>query len=181
MLIPRVVPNYFNLEGGFGPPLFEVHVRERGMYWDDLRALIRRNQVSNSQITYYRDRHNDPEKIGIFDRRLPRRKPEVTEMTGYTEDDHWRDSHVCEAAFFNGEIPIEGSNGLHNGDKWVKKPYRGALATLSMLLDLGCLRRSDDLRQLFARHGRSFPIPSEQGLATYFGNSGNTQESQAIT
>jgi len=124
------------------------------MYWDDLRALIHRNRASNSDIRYYRDKKINPLNIAVFDRCLPRRKPEYLVDTGYSEHDHWRDSHVCEAAFFNGEIPIESCRGINTESKFGTKPYQGVMDVLGRLLTEGSLRRTDEIRNIFVRHGR---------------------------
>jgi hypothetical protein len=129
-------------------------MRERGMSWDDLRSLIRRNQASNAIVTYYRDRNSDPKKIGVFDRGLPRRDPSRLVDTGYSEADHWRDSHVCEAAWFNGQIPIESSRGIYEENKHIKEPHQGVMDVLGMLLSVGSLRRTEELHDFFTRHGR---------------------------
>jgi len=129
------------------------------MYWSDLINLIRRNQASNAHVTFYRDPKVNPDNMAIFDRLRLRRRPDLFEKTGYTEEDHWRDSHICEAAWFNGEIPMEGyvTEVDKLTDKLIGKPYRGALSTLEMLISVGSLRRTDELREVFTRHGRRFP------------------------
>jgi hypothetical protein len=129
------------------------------MYWSNLINLIRRNQASNAHVTFYRDPKVNSDNMAIFDRCRLRRQPALFEKTGYTEEDHWRDSHVCEAAWFNGEIPMEGFTPKVDKltDKLIGKPYRGALSTLEMLISVGSLRRTDELREIFARHGRRFP------------------------
>lgn len=120
------------------------------MYWDDLRALIRRNQAPNAFITYYYDPRINPRQIGIFDRNILHRRPNYGADTGYAKDDHWRDSHVCEAAWHGGEIPMESNKSIGN-------LYRGALGVLERLINEGCIERSDELRLLFHRHGRRLP------------------------
>ena len=147
---------------------------ERGMYWDDLRALIRRHQRPNVDIRYYRDPKINPYNMAVFDRMKPSRQArDLDIMTGHEAEDHWRDSHICEAAFFNGEIPMEGSKGYVDRDgKFVYEPYRGALGVLKLLLYEGCLKDHDDeLKQLFARHGQRLPqprrdSPSAQAMAS---------------
>jgi len=153
-------------------------VQERGMMWDDLRGLIRRNQTSNADIRYYRDRTKNPFNIAIFDRKLTRRKPEIGVSTGWEHEDNWRDSHICEAAFFGGEIPMEGSTGSYDNqnNKFIEKPYRGALAVLEIMLNEGCLRRTDELRELFGRHKRRFPEASPSAMAIDLGDYCHPQE-----
>jgi hypothetical protein len=129
------------------------------MYFADFKDLIRRNQASNAQVTFYRDSDINPDNIAIFDRGKLRRDPDRLEQTGYAEEDHWRDSHICELAFFNGEVPLEGYSPKidKQADKLVGKPYRGVLAALAILINEGSLRRTDELRQFFADNGRRFP------------------------
>ena len=124
------------------------------MYFADFQDLLRRNQATNAQITFYRDPKINPNNIAIFDRKLVRRNPEFLEKTGWDEEDHWRDSHICELAFFNGEIPLEGYTPKTEDGKLVGKLYRGALSAISILVDRGCLRRTDELRELFSQYGR---------------------------
>lgn len=140
-------------------------MRERGMYWDDLRSLIRRNQAPNAYVTFYRDERVDPTSISIFDRNLLHRKPSYSTETGAEAFDHWRDSLVCSAAFFGGEIPMENNKGRFGsnnptGSEFNKELYRGVLGVLERLLVEGCIERSDELRELFTRHGRRIPSPS---------------------
>lgn len=139
------------------------------MYWDDLRALIRRNQNPNADVRYYRDPDINPDNIAVFDRRKPHRARRDTEIEqGHAEEEHWRDSHICEAAFFNGEIPMQGSKGYYDKDgKFVYKPYRGALAVLTLLINEGCLNwRSDELRQVFRVNDRPYPPNPEYREST---------------
>lgn len=121
------------------------------MYWDDFRKLIARNAASSTDIRYFYHPKLNPLKLGIFDRSIPHRKG-LENFSGHEADDHWMNSHVCEAAFFNGEIPINSEFG--DG-----KMHRGALDTLEIMLTEGCLRRSDELRRLYEDHGRRFPAP----------------------
>ena len=129
-------------------------MREQGMYWDELRQLIFRNRASNSDIRFYRDKTINPLNIAVFDRTIPKRKPDRYVDTGNAAHDQWRDSHVCEAAFFNGEIPIESSRGSNWGSKFEIKPYHGVIDVLGSLISEGSLRRTDELREIFVRHGR---------------------------
>jgi hypothetical protein len=126
------------------------------MLWDDLRKIIQDNKTPAADIRYFRDPKINPRTIAVFDRSLPRRKPSTHVLTGYTEEDHWRDSHVCDAPFFGGEIPMEGDK---KGTESTGGMYRGALSVLERLIVEGSLRRTDDLRHLFARHGRRLPAP----------------------
>ena len=130
-------------------------MRERGMSWYDLRKMIDENKTSNAIISYFYDPDIDKTSISIFDRNMPRRKPGIVAQTGASQADHWRDSLICRAAFFNGEIPIENNKNIDS--EFHKGIYRGALTVLEMLLSEGCLRRTDDLRHFFTRHGRRFP------------------------
>lgn len=135
------------------------------MAWDDLRALIRRNQAPNAYVTYYRDTRVDPKSITIFDRNLLHRRPSYKEETGNEAFDHWRDSVVCSAAFFGGEIPMENNKGTFGpatptSSEFNKELYRGALGVLERLLVEGCIERTDEIRHFFARHGRRLPSTS---------------------
>jgi len=151
------------------------------MWFDDFRALIRRNQSSNANVQYYRVKDGDPLKISIFDRGFPRRNPDTLTFVGYGEHDHWKDSFICAAAFFGGEIPMEGSNGTYEGDKCIERPYRGALAALIMLIQAGSLRRTDELRDLFRNHGRILPKPTFSEMAPYFGHSSDLSQAKSLT
>ena len=137
------------------------------MYWRDLRRLIDDTKLPNALITYYRDPDINPDNMAIFDRNRPRRRGRDADLElGYAEADHWRESHICETAFFNGEIPLQGSLGYTNKDgEFVHKPYRGALPALELLIAEGCLDwRSDDLRAFFRTNDR--PYPHRPGITT---------------
>lgn len=152
----------------------------RGMLWSEFYRLLRRNAAPNSLIQLYRESRSKEPKIAIFDRSLPRRHPERTAQTGYTEDDHWRDSHICEAAWFNGEIPMQGSEGKFNKytSEVIEAPYRGALAVLEILLNNGCLRRTDEIRDIFRSYGRSMPRSTTQDVASSHSYRSNLQTPQ---
>lgn len=146
-------------------PTSEVHVRKRGMYWDDLREIIRRNAAPNTAIQYYYNPKQDPDSIFIFDRLITRRKPERLALTGATQTDEWRDSMVCRAGFFSGMIPMDTHTGQFNTDpsnEFGKMPmFRGALSVIEQLIVEGCVRRnSDEIRSLFREHGRDLPTPA---------------------
>jgi len=125
------------------------------MSWDALRKLIDENKTSSAIIAYYYNPKKDKNNISIFDRNLTRRRPDQLAITGNGQMDEWRDSLVCRAAFFGGEIPMEGNTNL---DSEIKEGiYRGALGVLEKLIHDGCLRRTDDIRAIFTRHGRRMP------------------------
>ena len=144
------------------PLLFEVSVPARGIHFDDFRSLVRRNAAVNSDIRYYVNENVNKDQVAIYDRKLPRRNPDILQHTGYSAEDHWRDSHVCEMALFNGEVPMEGVNPKSDlrENKLLGKHYRGALAALHLLITAGSLDwRSDELRRLLQQHGRRMPQP----------------------
>ena len=127
------------------------------MYWDDFRSLVRRNEAPNATVRFSYNAEADPNSITVHDYKLLRRKPKLLQEMGSSQHDYWRDSLVCRAAFFGGEIPMESN--LIVGSEFKEGVYRGALGVLETLIREGCLRRTDELRHLFARHKRRLPTP----------------------
>lgn len=129
--------------------------RMRGMAWDDLRKLLERNKQPWAIIRYYYDPRKFKHKISVLDRSMPRRSGKTTIETGYAEEEHFTDSHACEAAWFGGEIPMHDSTGIRNpyDTGWLVEPYRGVLGVIKTLLSNATLRRTDELIRLFRDNG----------------------------
>lgn len=141
------------------------------MYLDDFRALIRRVKKPNAEITYYQ---GAPNRISIFDRNYLRRRPDEIALTGHYEHDHWRDCKICDMTVHNGESPMEGYTPKTDRDgKLIGEPQRGVLATLTILMNEGCLQEdNDELRDLFRIWNRRLPkpAPSPSRLANNLGH-----------
>lgn len=131
-------------------------MQPRGLYLSDFKSLIQRNAAPDAIITYYQNETIARNHVSVFDRNKPRRDGmDRDALLGMGEEDHWRASHVCECSSFNGMIPMATSKGVYSNEnsKFIEEPYRGALDTLQNLRNEGCLKRSEELVNLFKEYG----------------------------
>lgn len=113
------------------------------MYWDEFAQILRRNATPSAQLKFEIHRTGRNGTVSIVDGDLPRREGLIPYE--HTENDWWQQSFVCNAAWVNGEIPLD-SVILDEND--VHKMFRGARTTVKLMLGHGSLRPSMELDTL---------------------------------
>ena len=104
-----------------------------GISWDMFKRIINRNLKPWRTLRYIKHDCGFKDTISICDMTLPIREGHA--KTGWTLTDWYRDSFVCNAAFFNGSLPVRDAASRWNDDlkKWEEYPVRGAIETMKIL------------------------------------------------
>lgn len=121
------------------------------MYFGDFARLVRRYASPSSQLQFLKTRSGPSDVVTIMDYSLPRRNGVC--LTGWTEQDWYRDSVVCNVGYLGGEIPLYNIHGkfvTQNSESqkvghFEKRPARGVIDALSVLLKDAVICPSSEL------------------------------------
>lgn len=121
-----------------------------GMAWDDVRALIRRNQLPWRYVHYYRSKQGFIDTISIVDFSFPKRSGALQHTADGHEKDWYRDSFVCNAGFVDGYIPYEDNPSVWHevAKRWVVRPMRGLRSTLRILVKEKVVENSEEIKNI---------------------------------
>lgn len=120
------------------------------LYWFEFAPIIKRAERASSSLRF--SAPNRSLKITtIIDGQLPSRKGKVA--TGHDETDHLRDSIICNAGWVDGCIPIRTIPGRVWKDpltleERTQMPVRGVRDVLAILLNDGCIRKTEEVELL---------------------------------
>lgn len=105
-----------------------------GISWDMFKRIINRNIRPWRKLRYVKHSCGFKDTISICDMSLPTRDAMLD--TGHHLHDWYRDSFVCNSAFFNGSLPVWDAASRYNNEleKWEEYPVRGAANTMKVLL-----------------------------------------------
>ncbi len=117
------------------------------VYLHDFQKLVDRNKYHRSDFRYYVSNGGFRNTFSICDFSLPDRSTHTE--TGYSQDDWYRDSFVCNVGLLDGSIPLRNNKSIWNYDtrKWEKWPHRGAMRTMEILVAHNCVQDTREVRE----------------------------------
>ena len=131
-MYPR--PNLYRYQGSF--------------LWSDFAPLIRKAAFNHTCIKFQPPSLLLTDIVSIFDYNAPQRVGLLSTAYGRWTDES-RESHMCNAAWLGGEIPMWGAQAVMDGEKVIKRPIFGARWVLEQLVEQKVIDGNDqDVKEI---------------------------------
>ena len=125
-----------------------LYVYQGSFLWGDFAHLIRNAALPHTCIKFQPPSLLLTDIVSIFDYSAPRRVGLLNTAHGLWTDES-RESHICNAAWLDGHIPMWGANPVMDGEKVIKRPIFGAKWVLGQLVEQGVIDGNDqDVKEI---------------------------------